>query len=226
MTLAARIVPTKPGIPRRKRTRRRGKEKSDVPAVRRADQSTQLTANVKPGAAGMLARHRLVEHRAKIRAGDAHKLKTRDRAGRGRKSSGAGTASCRGPAVAKRRKFDLPVPPKTAKNGEAAGDLGLARRIDKAERAAVGARYHTYSKGIATAKRNLMRQEFSYIVCSCGSIFGTGKVLGGDIRRGRAVTLRAIRAAIERSQASNCAFSQSADREFTHSASILAWALH
>ena len=142
MTLTVRIVPAKPDIPRRKRPQRRGKEKTTEPTMWRADQIAKLTTNVKPRTTRMLACHQLVEHQAKIRTGDTDKLKTLDRAGKGRKTLRSRNRLLQTgnpattPAAPRRRKLDLPVPFKTAKRSEATGDLGLARRIKKAERTA------------------------------------------------------------------------------------------
>ncbi len=75
MPLAARIVPAKPGIPRRQDPRRRSKQEPAEPAMRRSDQVAQLTADVKTGAARMLRRHQLVEDQPKLRSLDPDKLK-------------------------------------------------------------------------------------------------------------------------------------------------------
>ncbi len=75
MPLAARIVPAKPGIPRRQDPRRRSKQEPAEPAMRRSYQVAQLTADVKTGAARMLRRHQLVEDQPKLRSLDPDKLK-------------------------------------------------------------------------------------------------------------------------------------------------------
>ncbi len=124
MPLAARIVPTKPGIPRRQDPRRRSKQEPAEPAMRRSDQVAQLTADVKTGAARMLRRHQLVEDQPKLRSLDPDKLKALDRTGARRKTHRLGNrhlpASHGTPAAATagRRKNDPARPLKTAKGNK------------------------------------------------------------------------------------------------------------
>ena len=142
MPLAACVVPAEPGVPRRQDTRRGREQDAAEPAVRRADQVAQLAADVKPGAAGMLGCHQLVEDQPKRRPIDTDKVETLDRARTGRKARGLGNrrlAAGDGPATAgaaRRGKGDPARTLKAAKGGEAARDLWPAVKVDKAERVA------------------------------------------------------------------------------------------
>ena len=142
MPLTACVIPTKPGIPRRQDTRRRGKQKAAEPAMRRADQVTQLTAHVKPRAARVFRCHQLVENQPKLRSLNPDKLKTLDRTRTGRKTRRlgnrrlpAGNAPATA-ATARRRKNYLARTLKAAKRAKATRDLGPPAKVNKTERTA------------------------------------------------------------------------------------------
>ena len=85
------------------------------------DQVAQLTADVKPGAAGMLRCHQFVEHQPKLRSLDMDKLEALDRAGRkARRLGNRHRPAANGPAAA-------------AGRGKATRDLRSPETVDEAE---------------------------------------------------------------------------------------------